>query len=209
MSQLWSILQGSYNGNDTNSPTTASSSGEETKKSEAWEMGKGASEKSPFRALFHQKQVILRSTIAVVLFNWGTTYESSFTFYNSKVKGDGYDVLQWHVISSNGHPSMCINKDSTKHDKTDVLSAQFLKLNLHLKAHTAAGHNKKTPVVNNASQHCDKYHRFRSSNESHLLANLYHLLKLTHALLWTPPIPAVCSLWCYQRGHHTGQHVYS
>lgn len=154
-------------------------------------------------------QVILRSTIAVVLFNWGTTYESSFTFYNSKVKGDGYDVLQWHVISSNGHPSMCINKDSTKHDKTDVLSAQFLKLNLHLKAHTAAGHNKKTPVVNNASQHCDKYHRFRSSNESHLLANLYHLLKLTHALLWTPPIPAVCSLWCYQRGHHTGQHVYS
>lgn len=59
---VWSILHWSYHRNEGNSPTTASSSGEETKKSAEWEMCKGTSEKLPSGHYFTRK-----------LF-WGTQY---------------------------------------------------------------------------------------------------------------------------------------
>lgn len=104
-----------------NSPTTASSSGEETKKKRkkcvrAFQISYNHTFFPPLETL-----IILNNTLLTVSLHFscpsvcdGTKHGAQLTLHHSKVQGDGYDVLQGHVLSSDRHPSMGINKDSTK-----------------------------------------------------------------------------------------------
>lgn len=77
------------------------------------------------------------------------------TFHHSKVKGDGYDALKWHVVSSDGHPPMGINKDSTKHCRTNVSISPTPFLNVfsvlprvfHLQQHMQGWTQQQAPLI--------------------------------------------------------------